>query len=227
MNTIKHRRIFRCSFNCTMFCTKFDKDAKLWRGRDVPQIYDSNTSIAQVLLEKMKTNWSRIAQVYYKRQVPYIFDKFFTFSVQTMNKTVCLFQISADSGKSLTYDELRLNTIRAAQNLQKRGFNGPKQVFAFLAKNSDYLTSLMFASFCLGSMADMWNASHGKADIIRLLQMTRPNLFFCDVELYDVLVECLNEANHQAKIFTFNGVKGESEAVENLFEETGTEENFM
>lgn len=46
-----------------MFSTNFDKNAKLWSGPDVLVPYDLNVSIAQVLLEKMKLNGSRIAQV--------------------------------------------------------------------------------------------------------------------------------------------------------------------
>lgn len=100
-------------------------------------------------------------------------------------------------------------------------------MFTFMAKNSDHLTSLVFATFCLGCMADMLNTSHETPDIIRLLQMTRPNVIFCDIDVYDMIAESLKELNHQAKVFTIDGTKGESESIENLFVETGTEDQFV
>lgn len=51
-------------------------------------------------------------------------------------------------------------------------------------------------------------------------------MIFCDVKAYDLLIDCLKEMDISAKIFTFNGTKGDSEPVENLFEETGREADF-
>lgn len=41
-----------------------------------------------------------------------------------------------------------------------------------------------------------------------------------------MVVESLEEVGSNAKVFTFNGTKGDSEAMETLFEETGTENDF-
>lgn len=66
-----------------------------------------------------------------------------------------------------------------------------------------------------------------KPRILNTLQLVEPNLIFCEIEKYDVTVECLDELGMQAKIFTLNGTKGDAESVEILFNETGTESNFM
>lgn len=138
-------------------------------------------------------------------------------------------QISDDTGVQLTFDEIRLKTIRAAQNLQKRG-DATKQVFSFVANNSQYLTPMVFASMCLGcpiGWIDTMDASFGKAELIHMLKTTKPRLIFCDIEVYDATKESLDELGNNAQIFTFGGCKGGSEPVENLFEETGNEDEFM
>lgn len=44
--------------------------------------------------------------------------------------------------------------------------------------------------------------------------------------MYDLVNECLIEIGKRVQIFTFEGIKGDSEPVENLFTETGVEEDF-
>lgn len=73
----------------------------------------------------------------------------------------------------------------------------------------------------------MINTTHEKDAIVRMLQMTKPTVVFCDIDQYDVVDKCLKEAQQQAKVFTINGLKRESEPIENLFFETGTEDQFM
>lgn len=118
-----------------------------------------------------------------------------------------------------------MKTIRAAQNLQKRGYKS-KQVFGFMTGNFPDVSPIAFASLCMGCPINA-QSSTWKPDMLRMLGITEPDLIFCEVEVYDVMVECLTELGNKAKIFTFNGTKGDSEPVQNLFEETGIEEEFM
>lgn len=119
-----------------------------------------------------------------------------------------------------------MKTIRAAQNLQKRSLLKPKQVVGIIAGNVADLAPIVFALTCLGcpisSMPTMW-----KRYIIGMLQKTEPTLIFCEAKLYDMVKESLIEVGNEAKVFTFNGTKGDSETVESLFEETGNENDFM
>lgn len=117
-------------------------------------------------------------------------------------------------------------TVRAAQNLQKRGYK-PKQVVGIVAENTENLTPIVFASFCLACPMNALKTTVQKIDVIRMFTITKPNVLFCDVKVYDLVKECLSELQNNAKIFTFNGTKGDSEAVECLFEETGIEDDFL
>lgn len=116
-------------------------------------------------------------------------------------------------------------TIRAAQNLQKRGYSS-KDVTALITGDVAHLAPIVFASLCLGhpmsAMDSVW-----KPDLLRMLEMTKPRLIFCKVDKYDVVVECMADLGLQSKVFTFNGTKGDSEPVENLFVETNCEGDFV
>lgn len=116
-------------------------------------------------------------------------------------------------------------TIRAAQNLQARGY-GSKQVVGIVARDVPHLIPIVFASLCLGHPMNIMNMTF-KADMIRMLQISEPSLIFCEIERMDLLVECLNELKMKAKIFTFNGTKGDSEPVESLFAKTGNEDAYV
>lgn len=65
-----------------------------------------------------------------------------------------------------------------------------------------------------------------RSTLIRIFGTTKPSVIFCDVKAYDLLSDCLKEMDSSAKVFTFNGTKDNSEPVENLFKETGREEDF-
>lgn len=116
--------------------------------------------------------------------------------------------------------------IRAAQNLQRRGFE-PKQVFGIMSENVAHLAPIVLAAFCLGCPINPMFSSVEKTDIIRMFQISKPSVIFCEARLYDLAVDCMNQLGNSAKIFTFNGIRGDSEAVESLFTETGTEEDFL
>lgn len=126
----------------------------------------------------------------------------------------------------MTFDEIRMETIRAAQNLQTRGYN-QKQVFGIIAANSHHVAPVFFASIAIGSPIVAFDPSFGKAEIIHMLTITKPVIMFCDAICYEILSECLAELGNKAKVFTIGGQKGKSESIENLFKETGKEHEFM
>lgn len=126
----------------------------------------------------------------------------------------------------MTFEDIRLKTIRAAQNLQARGYKS-NQVFGILAGNVTNLPPIVFASLCLGCPINAMHTGVDRPNIVRMFEMTEPSLVFCDVKVYDLVVECLMKLGNVAKVFTFNGTKGDSESVDCLFNETGIEEEFV
>lgn len=170
----------------------------------------------------MAPSWLRFSHKYVKFSRD--FTQCFSFKNCVPFVLKILFQISDDTGERFTFDEIRMRTIRAAQNLQRRGID--KRMIGIMAGNVADLAPIVFASLCLGCPINPIHMT-SKQDIIRVLKLTEASLIFCEVKVYDLLIECLNEAAINAKIFTFNGTTGDSEAVEHLFDETGSEEDFV
>lgn len=96
-----------------------------------------------------------------------------------------------------------------------------------MAGNSHHLAPIVFASMAMGCPINAIGLLFMKADLIHNLKTPEPVVFFCDIDVYDLLSECLREIGSIAKIFTFGGVRGNSEQVENLFIKTGIEDHFL
>lgn len=126
----------------------------------------------------------------------------------------------------MSFDEMRIKTIRTAQNLRALGYQA-KQVVGLMVKNSDFVAPTFFGAIATGCPISPLDPSFKKPELIHLLGITKPVLIFCDVACYDLLSECLTELKNTGKIFTFGGQRGTSEPIENLFKETRHEHNFM
>lgn len=117
-------------------------------------------------------------------------------------------------------------SIRIAQNLQKRGYK-QKQIVGIMAANVPHLCPVVLASLCMGCPINSIDSNVEKGILIRMFESTQPEIVFCEARLYDMMAECLAALGNNAKIFTFNGRRGNSEPIENLLVETGNEEDFM
>lgn len=126
----------------------------------------------------------------------------------------------------MTNEEIRIKTIRAAQNLQKLGFQ-PNDVLGFMARNSHHVAPIIFAAFCLGCPINTIDPSFQKTEVMHMFSMTKPSLIFCDVDKYELMMECLESLENDSRVFTFGGTQGESILVDVLFEETFSEKDYL
>lgn len=125
----------------------------------------------------------------------------------------------------MTFSEIRLKAIRAAQNLQKRGLE-PRQKFCFMIENHDDLVALLLASIGLACPIVPLCPILSKDEIGRILAKIKPPIIFCDAKSYDLLKEVLNESKLNTKVFTFEKHTSDVESIESLFIETGEENSF-
>lgn len=96
-----------------------------------------------------------------------------------------------------------------------------------MSGNVAHLAPIVFASLCLGCPINPLDAKMEKSTVLHMIQLTQPRLIFCEIKVYDLIVEVLTELNMNAKVFTLNGITGNSISVDVLLVETGNEENFM
>lgn len=123
-----------------MYSTFYASELKIWKGPNILPLYNPKISLAQVLLSALTTYGPKVAQVY----------QIYIILIEKYSSVFSSFplKISDDGGIRLTFDEIRIQTIRAARNLQKCGYQ-PKQVLGFLGKNSRYLAPIIFASISI------------------------------------------------------------------------------
>ena len=136
-------------------------------------------------------------------------------------------KINDDTGVYLTFDEVRSQTIRAAQNLQKMGFQ-LRQTFSFMIENVDELLPILIAAFCLACPIVPLRESLSAKEIVNILKKSKPTAIFCDVNGYQKSIKpILNELEWEIKVFTFGGQIDDTERVSSLLVETGTEHDFV
>lgn len=114
-------------------------------------------------------------------------------------------------------------TIRAALNLQSLGYE-QGDIFGIIARNSHYVAPIAFASICIGCPINPLDPSFSRTELMHMLSITKPKAVFCDVDIHDLVRECLDDLENDAKIFTFMGQTNDSIPIETLFEELTTEE---
>lgn len=115
---------------------------------------------------------------------------------------------------------------RAAQNLQKRGFKS-REMFCFMATNTDYVLPIYLASIGLSCPAIPLHSMLDTKEIVPILIRTKPSVVFCDADSYSQMNEALKESKLNAKVFIFGRHVNGEESVQNLFVETGYERDFV
>lgn len=120
-----------------------------------------------------------------------------------------------------------MNTVRAAQNLQRQGHYEPKQVITIMSGNVAHLAPIVFAALSLGCPINTLNVQMEKPTVLNMLRLIQPRLVFCEIKVYDLIVDVIAELEMDAKIITLNGSKANSIPVDVLFAETGIEESFV
>lgn len=96
-----------------------------------------------------------------------------------------------------------------------------------IARNSNNVAPVVFATQFIGCPLNTFDPTFGKNEFIHMAKTTKPCLIFCDVDVYELVVQCYLELGINVKIFTFGGEKGNSTSVERLFVETGDENRFL
>ncbi|XP_001662566.2 4-coumarate--CoA ligase [Aedes aegypti] len=177
--------------------TFYDPATKIWRGNNKPPLYNPNQSLGAFLLSVLNRSPRQIAQ------------------------------ISADTGVRLTCAEIRLRTIRVAQNLTRMGY-GQGNIFSMAIRNEENAAPVLFACFALGIPVNTLDASFERDDLSHMLNLIRSQVVFCDRDTWPEMKVALEMTKNDAVVFIFGegGVEG-CRHVNDLLVETGTEDQFV
>jgi 4-coumarate--CoA ligase len=137
-----------------------------------------------------------------------------------------ILHICHDDRISMTCEETRIASIRVAQNLTKLGFK-KGDVFGFINSNSSKLPATIYGSLYIGAPINPLDVAFKKDDIKHIFGQTKPKLVFCDADFYEKVKMALSELENDATIITFHEKIDGVMNIQELFKETGNEDNFL
>lgn len=176
---------------------KFDLTTKLWESEKVPYPYPMDKFLGELILEKLKETPDRICQICH------------------------------DDGQELTCEELRVKSIRVAQNLLQLGMKA-NDVIGIVCGLSNEVSSLLFACIYIGATVNALDVTLGKEDIKEMFIQTIPKLVFCDSDVVTKVQEALTELKNDAQVLSMPCHKNDKNSNFSAFlVPTKTEENFV
>ncbi|XP_055544510.1 uncharacterized protein LOC129729738 [Wyeomyia smithii] len=176
--------------------TFFDEDTGIWRGRSVPPLYNPNQSVGELV-------WRALNRAPWK-----------------------VAQISAESGVRVTYHEMRLRSVRVAQNLSSMGFEAGDLV-SIVARNNEKLASVLFGCFMAGLSVNSLDPSFHREDLAHMFKTIRPRTVFCEGDLIEEVTAACDMANVSPNLIIFGPRVNGFTRVDDLLVETGTEQHFL
>jgi 4-coumarate--CoA ligase len=112
-----------------------------------------------------------------------------------------ILQINHEEGTSQTCQEVKLASIRVAQNLRRLGIQSD-DVIGFVCRNSSTVNSLIYGCVLIGAPINPLHVSFTKDKIRHMFRQTKPVLVFCDHDVFETTKEALLEMKSSAMIFT-------------------------
>lgn len=179
-----------------MYSTTYFPEQKLWKGNEKLPLFHPNASVNHILLHMLSRQPNKIAQ------------------------------ISDDSGKSFTNSEIKVRAIRVAQYLQNVGYE-KGDVIGIVAKNGYNLTPAFFGGLLIGLPINALDTCFNvENDIKHMIGRSKPKLILCDSDVLENVQDAVHDLNLNATFITCDLKVDGYLFLDELFIETGKEDNF-
>ncbi|XP_065091317.1 probable 4-coumarate--CoA ligase 1 [Ochlerotatus camptorhynchus] len=129
--------------------TSYDPSGKIWSGPRQPGPFNPQANLGQLILNVLERNPTMVAQV-------------------------CV-----ESGVELTCQEVRLRSIRAAQNLTKLGCKQGDMI-GFAVRNRENVAPLVYGCFLIGAPVNCVDPDYTTADMAHMFRISKPVLVVAD-----------------------------------------------
>lgn len=174
----------------------YNEETKVWSGRSLPYPYPLDVYLGEEILKNFDECPDRILQICH------------------------------EEGVETTCEQMKLNTIRVAENLTKLGVKAD-DVVGFICRNSENVKALVFGCIVIGAPLSSLDVMINKDDIKQMYGQTKPKLIFCDNSVYETAKTALDELQNNAKIYTIlHKIEG-IPFVGELFKASGTENSYI
>ncbi|KXJ77102.1 hypothetical protein RP20_CCG008342 [Aedes albopictus] len=177
--------------------TFFDEDEQAWRGRNVPPLYNPNQGVGELV-------WRLLDRAPWK-----------------------IAQISAESGVRVTYQEMRLRSIRVAQNLSSIVGIQKGDMVTIVARNNEKVAPVVYGCFMLGTPMNTLDPGFHREDFAHMFETIKPKLVICEGDLVDEMVAAFEMVDIAPELILFGPRINGYGKVDDLLVETGTEKHFL
>ena len=174
----------------------YNAEEKEWSGIRMPSILNPKQNLGPLILNMLERRSSKIAQ------------------------------ISADTGVTLTCGEIRLRTVRVAQNLTKMGFKKGDMV-SLAVKNHENVAPILFGCFCIGTPMNGLDAKFNEEELHRMLGSIQPKLIICEQENLGLIQKVTGDIHIDPKFMVYGPPKDGVASVDDLFVPTGNEHTYL
>ncbi|XP_062539037.1 uncharacterized protein LOC134207332 [Armigeres subalbatus] len=181
--------------------TFYDPSTKVWSGLPRKPFFNPNQSLGDLIFQILERNAEKVVQ------------------------------INADSGVKVTGAEMRLRSIRIAQNLIKLGYSatklGSEDKFAMIVRNGEHTASVAFACFALGIPVSTLDPTFDRDDLSHMLGIVKPKVIFCENEVLDTLFAACDAIAISPRVFLMEKDVEGYDHLNTLLEPTNNEEAFV
>lgn len=175
---------------------QFDSETKIFSGPNVPPIYHPNTTLGNVILNNLSKSPSFVIQANY------------------------------DDGTEFTCKEVKLISIRIAQNLTKFGLNFEDEV-GLLVRNSKYVLPVFVGCSVMGFPICPINLMEFESHLGHAMKSVQPKIWFCENDLVEKLENGLKKLGSDGRVVGMGDRIGDHLNIDDFLKETGVEDNFM
>ena len=137
-----------------------------------------------------------------------------------------ILEIHHEDDVRVTFAEIRLKSIRVAQNLIKSGISAD-DVVGIVCKNQVNLTPIVYGCAFIGAPVNPLDVSFAINDIKQMFGQTKPKIVICDNDVYDNVKQALDAIESNAEIYLFNERISGIKCLDDLLEPTGHEDEFV
>lgn len=149
----------------------FDSKTKIWHGPPIKYPYPMNVMLSDLIFENLSKTPNRILQITEKDDL------------------------------NVTCEDLKINSIRVAQNLSSIGIDVDDVVGLILCQ-SHFTTFLLHGCVFLGAIPNTFDFSFGEEDIRHVFMQSKPKIIICDIEGVPKLKSALKDVDFKFQIYT-------------------------
>ncbi|XP_058452864.1 uncharacterized protein LOC131431270 [Malaya genurostris] len=177
----------------------YDPDRRVWSGPRIASSFDPKRGLGEVLLDLLSRNPDKLVQ------------------------------IDADTGRTLSRDQLKLRAIRIAQHLREEfDLSGVNDIVTIAASSSENLTPVAIALQLLAVPYNTLFPNFTVDEMAHMMSKTQSRLAFCDAWNYVTVRDAAQSAvKGEVNFFILDGSVDGVPSVDELLKETGRENEFQ